>query len=584
MAKGKSVISAARSEGRRLFWSAFVFSIFVNLLMLTGPLFMLQIYDRVLTSRSEETLFALTILVIALYGLMGFIDWARGRASARIGGRMQEVLDGPVFRAGLTLKASHIPGLGPETGGGGQHLAALRDVEAIRTFYGAPIFLALMDLPWSPIFFLIIFIFHPWLGWLALFGAALLIVATLLNQLLTNDRVAAARAKTAEADHYAAQAGSGSEVIVGLGMQGAIEGRWRRRRREAMAQGLSANDWTGSFTGFAKSFRLFLQSAMLAAGAYLVLQNQLTPGAMIAASILLGRALAPIEQSLNGWTIFQRARAGWTGLSKVLAADPTVEDKTKLPQPEARLALEGVTLVSPNGRGRTLAGVSLVLEPGKALGVIGRSGSGKSTLAKTLVGLVTPNAGSIRLGGPTLDQYDAESLAAHVGYLPQDIALFDGTIAENIARMSESPDPEAVVRAAKRAAVHDLIVSLEAGYDTYIDGSEPKMSGGQRQRVALARALYGDPVLLVLDEPNSALDSEGTEALNQVVSEFKADGRSVIIMTHRPMAISQCDDLAVMDGGKLTAYGPRDEVLKAMLKNSDAVRRSIGPGTGAGVG
>ncbi|MEL7112694.1 MAG: ATP-binding cassette domain-containing protein, partial [Pseudomonadota bacterium] len=263
---------------------------------------------------------------------------------------------------------------------------------------------------------------------------------------------------------------------------------------------------------------------------------------------------------------------------KLFAEMPREDARTTLPRPEGRLAIKDVSLLSPNRRGRTLNSVSLTIEPGTALGVIGRSGSGKSTLAKALVGLVTPDAGTIRLGGPSLDQYDRVSLAKHVGYLPQELTLFDGTIAENIARMEESPDADAVVRAAKRAAVHELITSLEDGYDTVIDGENPSLSGGQRQRIALARAVYGDPVLLVLDEPNSALDSEGSEALNRVVREFKSDGRSVVIMTHRPMAISECDNLAVMDGGRVTAEGPRDEILKSMLRNSEDVQRTLQAG------
>ncbi|MEL7104656.1 MAG: type I secretion system permease/ATPase [Pseudomonadota bacterium] len=562
---------SARRQGRSLFWLAFLFSIFVNLLMLTGPLFMLQVYDRVLASQSVETLVALFALVVGLMSLMGFLDWARGRVVARIGGRMQETLDGLAFAAGLNGQV--------KAPGAKSSLSSLRDVEAIQTFHTAPVYLALMDLPWSPLFFAIIFIFHPWLGWLALAGAGVLITATLLNQLLTSRSVVTARQKAAEADQFSVQAHAGSEIVLGLGMADAVGARWRTKRREAMSLGLKSSDWTGSFTTFAKAFRLLLQSAMLAAGAYLVLQGELTAGAMIAASIILGRALAPIEQSLGGWPLVQRARAGWASLKALFADMPQAETRTALPRPEGRLSIKDVSLLSPNKRGRTLSNVTLTLEPGTAMGVIGRSGSGKSTLAKAIVGLVTPDAGTIRLGGPSLDHYDRASLAAHIGYLPQELTLFDGTIAENIARMAETPDAEAVVKAAKRAAVHDLIVSLEDGYDTVIDGSNPSLSGGQRQRIALARALYGDPVLLVLDEPNSALDSEGSEALNRVVREFKSDAHSVVIMTHRPMAISECDTLAVMDGGRMTAEGPRDEILRSMLRNSEDVQRTLNAGS-----
>lgn len=560
----------ARREGRTLFLLAFLFSIFVNLLMLTGPLFMLQVYDRVLASGSVETLVALFALVAGLMTIMGILDWARGRAVARIGGRMQEKLDGVAFAAGLSESVQRSQRKSA--------LSALRDVEAIQTFHAAPVYLALMDLPWSPLFFAIIFVFHPWLGALALFGAGLLVTAALMNQLLTGHRIAQARQKTAEADQFSVQAHAGSEIVQGLGMAAAVEARWREKRREAMSLSLKSADWTGSFSAFARAFRLLLQSAILAAGAYLVLQNEITAGAMIAASIILGRALAPIEQSLSGWPLVQRARSGWASLVSLFETVPQPDARTSLPRPEGRLEIKSISLISPNKRGRTLSNVTLTISPGTALGVIGRSGSGKSTLAKVLVGLVAPDAGVVRLGGPSLDQYEAESLAAHIGYLPQELTLFDGTISENISRMAQTPDAEAVVLAAKRAAVHDLIVSLEDGYDTQIDGANPCLSGGQRQRIALARALYGDPVLLVLDEPNSALDSEGSEALNRVVRDFKADGRSVVIMTHRPMAISECDTLAVMDEGRVTAEGPRDEILRSMLRNSEDVQRTLAAG------
>lgn len=563
-------LKQAKREGRSLFWMAFLFSIFVNLLMLTGPLFMLQVYDRVLASNSVETLVALFALVAGLMTLMGILDWARGRAVARIGGRLQETLDGVAFAAGLREKVQESQ---KRTA-----LSALRDVEAIRTFHTAPVYLSLMDLPWSPLFFAIIFVFHSSLGVLALAGAAILITATLLNQFLTSRRVGEAQQKAAEADQFSVQAHAGSEIVLGLGMADAVEARWRKKRRDAMSLSLQSADWTGSFSSFARAFRLFLQSAMLAAGAYLVLQGDLTAGAMIAASIILGRALAPIEQCLSGWPLVQRARAGWAALKVLFATQPKDGNRTPLPRPEGRLEIKDVSLLSPNKRGRTLSNVSLTINPGTALGVIGRSGSGKSTLAKVVVGLVAPDAGKVRLGGPSLDQYEPASLASHIGYLPQELTLFDGTISENIARMTESPDADAVVLAAKRAAVHDLIVSLEEGYDTVIDGANPSLSGGQRQRIALARALYGDPVLLVLDEPNSALDSEGSEALNRVVRDFKSDGRSVVVMTHRPMAISECDALAVMDQGRVTAEGPRDEILKSMLRNSEDVQRTLAAG------
>ncbi|RSK31613.1 type I secretion system permease/ATPase [Rhodovulum iodosum] len=563
----------ARSKGTTLLGYSFLFSIFVNLLMLTGPLFMLQIYDRVLGSRSEETLTALFLLVAGLYALMAILDFARGRVLARFGARFQSTLDQRVFDA--TLRRAVVPSerAAPAT--------AQRDLESIQTLFSSTALLALLDMPWTPVFIGAIFIFHPLLGWLAVAGGLFLVSLTVLNQLLTRRRLNEAQTASQGAYGFAEQARMASEIVRAQGMRGAITERWLNRRVDALKQTLGASDWTGSFTSFTKAVRLFLQSAMLALGAWLVLQGEMTAGAMIAASILLGRALAPVEQALGQWQVIQRARAGWTSLSAFLGATPKEPVRTALPRPKAELVVKGLSVVPPGGSTPTLKNVSFKLEPGHALGVIGKSGAGKSTLARALLGLWSPVAGEMRLDGATLDQYDVDSLGRHIGYLPQSVTLFTGTVTENIARMSLDPDEAAVIDAARRANAHDLITSLPKGYDTVIEGNDSQLSGGQRQRIALARALYGDPVLLILDEPNSALDADGSEALNKAVRSFKADGKSVIIMTHRPAAISECDILLVLDNGQATALGPRDEVLKSMLRNADDVQKTLKRGAGA---
>ncbi|MEM1006086.1 MAG: type I secretion system permease/ATPase [Pseudomonadota bacterium] len=556
-----------RNQGASFLIIAFVFSIFVNLLMLTGPLFMLQVYDRVLGSRSVETLTALFLLVGLLYALMAMLDYARGRIVARFGAKFQSSLDERVFDG--TMRRSLFPQVrsAPAT--------ALRDLESVRTLFASPVFLALMDIPWTPIFIAAIFLFHPLLGWLAVAGGTLLVIIALLNQILTHRKVAEAQVASGRANAFAEQARQAAEVVRSQGMQGDVAQRWMAQRGTALSQSISASDWTGSFTSLTKSLRLFLQSAMLALGAWLVLRNEMTAGAMIAGSILLGRALAPVEMTVGQWGLIERARTAWTNLGKFLDATPPEPAKTKLPVPKAHLVAKGLTVVPPGLQKPTLRNASVQLEPGKALGVIGKSGSGKTTLAKAMLGLLPPAAGEIRLGGATLDQYAPDDLGRYIGYLPQQVTLFNGTVTENIARMSQNPDPAAVVSAAKKANAHEMIMTLEKGYDTFLEGNDSQLSGGQKQRIALARALYGDPVLLILDEPNSALDADGTEALNRAVRSLKEEGRAAIIMTHRPQAISECDELIVVEKGQIIKSGNRNEVLSSMVQNAGAIKRHL---------
>lgn len=559
-------MSRPRSHSRGLFFSALFFSVFSNLLMLTGPLFMLQVYDRVLASRSEETLVALFALVAALYLFYWLLEYARGRVMARAGARLQSAMNGPVFHAILQRAALRR----------GTARGSLQDLETIRNLFSSPVLLALFDLPWTPVFLVAIFIFHPLLGWLAVAGGGLLIAVAILNQLLTSRKTSEGGRLSMAANKFSRQAEEGGDVIWAQGMGRAMTDRWLRMNEQAVEQSLRANDWTGSFISFTKAFRFFLQSAMLALGAWLVLQNAITAGAMIAASILLGRALAPVELGISNWSLVQRARFGWRDLKALLAESPDPPALTELPAPAARLTVSGVSVIIRRGDKPVLNSVSLDLAPGEALGVIGRSGSGKTTLARVITGLIEPVAGEVRLAGATLDQYGPERLGHYLGYLPQDVRLFDGTVAENIAQMEPSPDASKVVAAAQKARVHDIILKLTEGYDTRIGAADAQLSGGQKQRLALARALYNDPVLLILDEPNSALDAEGSEALNAVVKAMKAGGKGVLIMTHRPTAISACDRLLVLENGKVAAQGPRDEIIKSMMKNASDVQRVVG--------
>ena len=553
-------LTVARRRNRGLIWAVFLFSLFTNALMLTGPLYMLQVYDRVLGSRSEETLLALSLLVAFLFLMMGLLDYARGRVASRIGARFQDGLDERVFRATLA-----------RAGRTGQPQTGLSDLEAIQRLLSSPVFLAIFDLPWTPLFLLAVFVFHPWLGWLALGGGAVLILITLINQSRSAEPLGDATRAAMLADRAASRLQSEAELVQSLGMQTRALDRWRALRSAALGDGIAAADRVGGYTTLTKTLRLFLQSAMLGLGAYLVLQGELTAGAMIAGSILMGRALAPIELAIGQWQVVARARDGWQRLQALLSEERPEPARLPLPRPRALLEVNQLSVVPPGAAQATLRGVSFRVQPGQAVGVIGPSGAGKSTLAKALTGVWRPAGGQIRLDAATLDQYDPDTLGQLIGYLPQAVTLFDGTLAQNIARLEPSPDPEKVVNAARRAAADDLIRRQPQGYDTQMSAEGGRLSGGQIQRVGLARALYGNPVLLVLDEPNSNLDNEGTEALNRAIRDMKAAGNAVLIMAHRPAAIRECEMLLVLDGGGARLFGPRDEVLARVLQNADQV-------------
>ncbi|MDB6182150.1 type I secretion system permease/ATPase [Paracoccus fistulariae] len=574
--QGLKELRQARSIGSRLFLSIAVFSAIVNLLMLTGPLFMLQVYDRVLGSRSVETLTALFVLVVFLFLLMGVVDLIRTRVMQRVAARFQDRLEGRVFTAALREGAVS----GDESAA---TASGLRDLDAVQRLIGSPVILAIFDLPWAPLFLAAVYIFHPFLGVVATIGGGILVVSTFANRMLSKAPLQQSNAYSAQAQRMADLYRDEGEVISALGMRGATYTRWRKARAEAQEQAVKGADVASGFTVFSKSFRLFLQSALLAAGAWLVLQQEITPGAMIASSIMMGRALAPIEQIVGGWPMIQGAQDAWARLANLLSKQPQQAQLTPLPRPEAQLEVRQLSVAPPGQNNATVRNVTFGVGPGQALGVIGPSGAGKSTLARALIGAWPVGAGTIRLGGATLDQYDPDVLGNLIGYLPQQVTLFDGTIAENIARLSPEPDPERVVRAAQAAAAHQMILDLPNGYDTRISQSIGRLSGGQIQRIGLARALYPDPVLLVLDEPNSNLDNQGSEALNAAIRRVKAQGGVVIIMAHRPAAINECEVLLVMEQGMRRAFGPRDKVLQEMVQNSQQIMKAQEAGKAGGV-
>ena len=538
---GGKEIRAALAESRRLFVSCGLFSVAVNLLMLTGPLFMLQVYDRVLTSRSEATLVALIGIVAFLFLMMGVLDHARARVMARAGARLQERLDSRVLRAVLSRAVSPAERARPETG--------LRDLDTIQRFASGPGPFAFFDAPWTPIFLFALFTFHWMLGLLAVFSGLLLLLIALLNQLGTSRIQGEAGEAAARSAHFIEQMRAGSETVQGLGMQDAVVSRSRALRGEMLDRLLSISDRNGLFSVTSRTLRLFLQSMMLGLGAWLAIQGQVTPGIMIAASILLGRALAPIEQAVMQWPSFQRTLAARRSLATLLAETPPEPDRTELPAPRALVEVQNLVVAPPGAKTAPVRGASLKLEPGQAAGIAGPSASGKSTLARALAGVWRPYGGSVRLDGAELEHY-GDTLGRYVGYLPQEVVLFEGTVAQNIARFSPDASDEDVVDAAKRTGGHEMILGLQGGYDFQVSAGGAALSGGQRQRIAMARAFYGSPALVVMDEPDSNLDADGTMALARAVEGHKKRGGTVVIVAHRHGAFAQCDIVYLMENGR----------------------------------
>ena len=538
--KGDREIRGALAESRCLFVSVGLFSVFVNALMLTGPLFMLQVYDRVLASRSEATLVTLIGIVAFLFLMMGVLDHARGRVLARAGARLQARLDSRVLRAILTRAIAPAERSRPATG--------VRDLEAIQRFFAGSGPFAFFDAPWTPVFLCALFMFHWMLGALAVFSGVLLLLIALLNQA----RTARLQREVSEAhnrsQHFVEEMRAGSETVHGLGMQDAVIARSGQYRDELLERSLAASDRSGFFHVTSKTLRLFLQSMMLGLGAWLAIHGQVSFGVMIAASILLGRALAPIDQAVAQWPQLQRVLAARRSLAALLEETPPEQPRTTLPEPRAILEAQAVTVAAPGAKAPAVRGASFRLEPGQAVGIAGPSASGKSTLARALAGVWRPIGGTVRLDGAALDQY-GQTLGQHIGYLPQEVVLFEGSVAENIARFSPAARDEDVVEAAKHTGAHEMILRLPGGYDFQVSAGGAALSGGQRQRIALARAFYGSPAVVVLDEPDSNLDAVGTMALARAVQGHKEQGGAAIIVAHRQSAFAQCDQVYLMEGG-----------------------------------
>ena len=554
-AKTGSSLGNALAASRSAFVSVGVFSFCINLLMLTMPLYMLQVYDRVLTSRSFDTLIMLSVLALGLMSMNGLLEFVRARVLVRVGARLDQALSPQVFGSVVAQRLR----------GGDEQGQPLRDLETLRTFLTGSALHAFDDSPWTPLFIALIFVFHPLLGTIALVGAILLFALAVLGEFLTRRPLAEASHQSMRANRFADSTFRNAEAIEAMGMRPALEKRWLERHVAALAYQARASDRAGSLTAAVKFVRPVLQMSMLGFGAYLAIQQVITPGVMIAASIILGRALAPVEAAINGWRSFVGARGAHGRLNDLLGEAEDATPDMALPAPSGRLAVEVGSAGPPALTKPVLRRINLALEPGEALGVIGPSAAGKSSLARLLVGVWKPQSGHVRLDGADIYDWNPVELGPHVGYLPQDVELFDGSVADNIARFTEA-DPAAVVAAAQRAGVHEMILQLPDGYDTLIGESGGVLSGGQRQRIALARALFGPPALVVVDEPNSNLDSEGEVALHEAIAWLKSEGRTVVIISHRPNILNQVDKILLLREGRIDELGPAQEVLAKLTR------------------
>ena len=571
--QASSELAAALGACRRAFLAIGLFSGMSNILMLTGSLFMLEVYDRVLPSRSVPTLVALLILTAGLYAAQGFIDAIRSRILVRIGDSLDETMSMRVYDAIVRLPL--------KIGGKGDGSQPIRDLNSVRGFLSGAGPSAFFDLPWLPVYLAVCFLFHPYIGLTALGGAIILIALTVATELRT-------RSPTRQATQFAVARNAlmelsrrNAEAMTAMGMVGRIAKRWREANRSYIAATGQASDVVGGLGAASKVLRLLLQSSLLAVGAWLVIYQELTPGIIIAGSILGGRALAPVDLAIANWRGFIGARQSWHRLSRLLAQLPPRTEPMPLQPPSKTIVVQNAAVCPPGEQKIVCQDVNFTLTGGKALGIIGPTASGKSSLARMLVGVWSPLRGTVRLDGATLDQWSPEALGRHVGYLPQDVELFPGNVAQNIARFEDPPNPEAVLAAAQAAGVHDLIVNLPDGYETKVGERGSALSAGQAQRIALARALYRDPFLVVLDEPNSNLDAEGDEALTRAILGLRARGAIAVVVAHRPSAIAGVDYILVMAKGRQQQFGPKEEVLTRVAQPPAAPRTlKVVPGEG----
>ncbi|WP_368508424.1 type I secretion system permease/ATPase [Bradyrhizobium lupini] len=540
---------------RGYFVTAAIFSLAINLLYLAGPLYMLQVYDRVIASASEITLLMLTIaLLMALLALAG-LDAVRARVLTRASIRLDQTIAARVMTAIIHRSA----------GAGGARSQLLRDFDTFRQFVTGMGIHAIFDLPWAPIYIAVIFVLHPFLGAFALGCSILLILMALFNEWRVKLPLTEAGEAASRSYSFTEMSLRNTEVVRAMGMTEGLLRRWARDRTRMLERQVSASDRAATMQSMIRFLRLAMQSMILGLGAYLVIERLATVGAMFAASILLGRALQPVEQIVGSWRNLVSARGAFLRIRELLKADPQREVGLTLPRPQGRLSVEGLSYVPPFGSKPILRGVSFAIEPGEVLGIIGPSGAGKSTLSRHLVGVLAPSAGAVRLDGADVSSWIKTSLGQHIGYLPQDIELFADTVAVNISRFQEGEDRE-VILAARMADVHEMILRLPDGYDTQVGEGGAILSGGYRQRIGLARAIFANPSLLVLDEPSSNLDAEGDAALADCILQLKKRGTTVVIISHRPATIGVADKILVLREGVVEMFGPRAEILARLTR------------------
>jgi ATP-binding cassette subfamily C protein len=569
--ESRSEVSTFLASCRRIFWALAIFSGLSNLLMLNGSFFMLQVYDRVLPGGSVPTLVALLALVTMLYVLQGGIDLVRNRISVRVGRYLDEMLGLRVYDALVRLPL--------KTRGDGDGLQPLRDLDQVRSFLSSSGPAALFDLPWIPVYLAICFLFHFWIGVTALLGGIVLVGLTVLTEARTRGPAKAFSRHAVLRNALAAEGRRNAEVLQAMGMRRRAALRWQDANQKYLAAHERSSDIVTGLGGLSKTFRSLLQSVVLAVGAWLVINQESTAGIIIAGSILTARALAPVDVAIANWKGFVAARQSGERLDELLKLLPSQEEPLALPPPTGALIVEQLYVAAPGSEKQLLSDVSFVVRSGGAVGVIGPSGAGKSTLARALVGVWPHVRGKIKLDNAVLEHWSSESLGRHIGYMPQDVELFNGSIAVNIARFDPNANAAAVLEAANAAGAHDLILSLPDGYLTRVGEGGMALSVGQRQRIGLARAFYGNPFLVVLDEPTSNLDAEGEEALTEAILNVRRRGGIVVVVAHRPKALEGVDHVLVVGDGRVQSFGPREEVLRKVLRRT-APLRVVGDGHG----
>ena len=549
---------------RQAFMATAVMSVFINLTMLALPLYSIQVYDRVLTSRNPTTLIMLTLIVVLFLVLYGALEYVRAGLQLKASVGFDERLRRDVFDGLMRAQTAGVPV------NGGQ---LLRDADGLRDGISSGLIATLCDVPWAPIFVILCFLLHPLLGLVALAGAAILFGFAMLTEYVTKAGIRDAGILAQEASSFAASAFKNGEAVRGLGMGQTVLDRWDGTQSAAVATMASTAERSAALVSVTKFVRMLVQTGLLCAGAWLAIEQLISPGVMMASSILMGRALAPVEQLVGQWRRLILLRASYGRIQALFNAVPAEAAPTRLPVPEGQLDVEGLVVLPPSGGRPVVKGVSFTVAPGEIVAVVGASGSGKSSLARAIAGVWPAMQGSVRIDGADFRQWDRNQLGSHIGYLPQNVELFAGTVAQNIARLGAA-DPAQVIAAAKAAGAHELILRLPRGYDTQIGDGGAALSGGTRQRIGLARALFGNPKLIVLDEPNANLDEDGEKALAQALALMKAAKRSVLIVSHRPQVLSHVDKILVMSFGLTLAFGPRDAVIANMRGQRVAVAAS----------